>query len=336
MGLQKDSHLVTSSKIIDELSYRLSKPTMITDLFGNEREVCQAQPFNHKSKSSACREAWFEDKKTNPFVNKPFSVAVVNVYTPNRSNYGSTIQVVTDDNFLLDLREDQLLEAIRKCGIKAGGRILGEFVWVQTATTQRLTLVGGELHKKALSYTPSAQVPGVVTAETAIPGATYHHKSLDRDLIFLGRAKIKGNEKVYNVFIDVPFDFNHYNLTQAERSKRNALWGKANTAEKIAMQNKQHATKYDNCSCCHTDFKTGVGVSCMYVYTTFPRLDAVVDESDKSAVAVRDNKDLNFYYLNGLDQVLTLESFEDKSKRCYGSKRSKFEIAQLRDALEWL
>lgn len=64
---------------------------------------------------------------------------------------GSSVYKVLYDDYLVDMREDVILESIRSVGIKPGGVINGQFVWsFSRGQNMRLIRVGSEEHQLAV------------------------------------------------------------------------------------------------------------------------------------------------------------------------------------------
>lgn len=138
--------------LLKRVTYALKQPIPYSDLAGDEIQVIPTFPYNEDSKTqpktakdwASC--GWRDGREVFPAPeietnNEPFSIRIVGL--EKRSEGGRAYKVIDADGKLMDLREDQVLEAMCRQGIKAGGEILGPFQWAVRGSQMTLMFVGG-------------------------------------------------------------------------------------------------------------------------------------------------------------------------------------------------
>lgn len=207
-------------KILDHVCYALREHDTAaeTDLFEQNVPGRHAFPYDPKSKTSpvtalrwAKHEHHYNGKQSKDYEpdiiyrhNDPIDLRILSLEF--RGNGGRAYKVIDGSDYIFDLREDQLVEAIRTCGISPGGKINGQFVWGFSGSTLRLILVGGADHKEiteAEADTPSKFItsgfkPNVVyeTSDGTHRGYVGKLKLPDRKI---GHAFIEGRHSYYYV-----------------------------------------------------------------------------------------------------------------------------------------
>lgn len=83
--------------------------------------------------------------------NEPVSGLRIVGLTRRRSG-GRAYKVIQPPNYLVDLREDVLLDAMYNHGVSAGGRVGGEYVWSVNGSQMRLVRVGSSAYKQLSLY----------------------------------------------------------------------------------------------------------------------------------------------------------------------------------------
>jgi hypothetical protein len=101
---------------------------------------------------------------------------------------------------VFDLREDQLVEAMATYGIRAGGEILGEFVWGVLGSSTRLVLHGGKLWTSLTDQTEKKKNESYITRP--VPGHVYVHPGSD-PLIFVGRVRVPNVSELCWAFVEL-------------------------------------------------------------------------------------------------------------------------------------
>lgn len=203
-------------RLYKKINYYVRSPVKAKDLNGAEIEVCDTFAYNPESKTAGetakrwaenHRSVWVDDKyvheQSTPELieldNQPFEVRLIDLVVRNEG--GRAYKVIDSENRRFDLREDQLVDAIRLCGIEAGGKLLGKFVWGSFSSQTRLTLVGGELHNEMIKV--AAQDAEI--AKRKREGTSFSPTHLKRDHVyvmrngsvyaFLGRVKTPMHDK---------------------------------------------------------------------------------------------------------------------------------------------
>ena len=69
-----------------------------------------------------------------------------------RRSGGRAYKIIYPPNYLTDLREDVLLDAIYNSGVEAGGKLNGEFIWSVNGSQMRIVRVGSSAHQDLSSY----------------------------------------------------------------------------------------------------------------------------------------------------------------------------------------
>lgn len=118
----------------------------------DDNEVIPAFPLDANSKSRlATARSWARRRNTAieevKYDNTPMQLQIVGLeYRRNSSTY----KVVDQRNYLFDLREDVVLDAIEHTGIEPGGHMNGEYVWAILSSHTRIVRVGSDLWSRLL------------------------------------------------------------------------------------------------------------------------------------------------------------------------------------------
>ena len=102
-----------------------------------------------------------------------------------RSNNGVNYKVIADGAYV-DCREDVIIDAMLQEGIKKGGILGGEYIWVKLGAYSRLIRVGSTLHKK-LEIIVNRKQMKVISAKDLVPGKIYATKK-DHRALYVGRV----------------------------------------------------------------------------------------------------------------------------------------------------
>lgn len=100
-----------------------------------------------------------------------------------RGNGGRAYKVLLDDKYLVDLREDVVIDTMLKEGIAPGGIINNKLIWVKHNTQMRLVIVDSILHKMIQEYESKSSLKPIKGA--LVPGKIYQDKKKNRSL-FIG------------------------------------------------------------------------------------------------------------------------------------------------------
>ena len=218
------SHYTSNQRLLDRVCYLSRAPTKDTDLFGAEITVKHTFPYNPDSKTAPeTAKRWADnttyDHKTRQYVrgpepeflernNDPFGITIIDLDV--RSEGGRAYKVVDTQDRCFDLREDQVLEVFKHVGIHAGGQVPGQFVWGILGSQMRMVLVGGDLHKEMVAQAESLknfkrdQVAGLTPTEGSLQFGHIYRKRDQSLHLFLGRAKVPGNDKALFAFVKLP------------------------------------------------------------------------------------------------------------------------------------
>lgn len=113
------------------------------------------------------------------------------------------------------VRGDVVLEAIQNTGIRPGGRLPGEYIWIQVSGSPRLTRVGSKEHKEAILNVEVNSLPKL-KAKELVPGSVYMNGLNERSL-YLGRYTVLGLSLVSGVWLDyIPNYFLRYRFSMDE------------------------------------------------------------------------------------------------------------------------
>ena len=206
-------------RLLDKVAYCMRQPCKATNIVDEKIEVRDTFPYNPGSKTApetarqwASGYYYGEDKGYVPEVvvtdNEPFTITITDLHV--RSEGGRAYKVIDNEMRRFDLREDQVLEVMKRVGILPMGIVPGTFVWGILGSQVRLVLVDGTLHKAMTRGAQDkkeferAQSAGEHPTEaTLVPGRIYRKR--DKSIhAFLGKVKRSGNDKVLYAFIQMP------------------------------------------------------------------------------------------------------------------------------------
>jgi hypothetical protein len=111
----------------------------------------------------------------------------------HRREGGLAYKVVTPQGYLVDLREDEFLEALFSGRMTPDGTIVGEYVWSRGGSQMRIVRVGSKLYQER-------KEAGRRSSRTKIPakglkvGHRYRGKDPNayHDTVFIGRVRYQG------------------------------------------------------------------------------------------------------------------------------------------------
>lgn len=152
--------------------------------------------------------------------NKPMSgIRIVGL--SRRSSGGRAYKIIYPPNYLADLREGVLLEAMYSSGVGAGGRLNGEYVWSVNGSQMRLIRVGSSAHAE-LAQAEDLRSLKRISIKALKPGSIYVSQTKP-PAIFLGH--------VSTIFARPSWNYNNQRnmysrtLTSLSLTKRKAmLW----------------------------------------------------------------------------------------------------------------
>lgn len=91
-----------------------------------------------------------------------------------------------DDMTYFDIREDQMLQAILKYGIQAGGKLGGKWIFAKNHTQMKCFLEDGKEYQEALKITAKSNTIGTKVTKGFIVGNVYTDKSGIPEYIYIG------------------------------------------------------------------------------------------------------------------------------------------------------
>jgi hypothetical protein len=204
-------------RLLDRIAYCMRPETKVKDIIGGEITVRPTFPYNPDSKTASntahhWATMYTHGQKYEPevvtFDNVPFSVTIVDLDI--RSEGGRAYKVIDNEFRQFDLREDQVVEVMKLCGIQPRGVIPGTFVWGILGSQVRLTLVGGELHKSMTKGAIDkkdfelAQAAGLTPTEATLQPRHIYRKRDQTLHVFLGKVKRPNCSKTCFAFMKLP------------------------------------------------------------------------------------------------------------------------------------
>lgn len=122
--------------------------------------------------------------------------------------YGSSTQIkVVINNYLVDLKDDVLLDALIKEGCKVGGVLPGEYVWAKIGSSTRLVRIDSEIYNLILDYNNKKNMP-LIPKKKLEAGGVYKNKRGDV-FVFVGFV----NTTWYKPFATIKkFNFTNQNI----------------------------------------------------------------------------------------------------------------------------
>lgn len=208
----------SGGRLLDKIVYRMRRPCAATNIIGDKIMVRDTFPYNPESKTAPeTAKRWadshYYDKvkyESTPETldNVPFSLTITDLDV--RSEGGRAYKVIDSEMRRFDLREDQVVEVMRKVGIQPMGIVPGTFVWGIVGSQVKLVLVDGDLHKSMIEGAAEKKASELAhatgktpTESTFVPGHIYRKK--DKSLhAFLGKVKRAGIDKTFYAFIAMP------------------------------------------------------------------------------------------------------------------------------------
>ena len=103
----------------------------------------------------------------------------------HRGSGGRAYKVIADGIYV-DCREDVIMDAMLKEGVKVGGVLGGEYIWVKTGAHSRLIRLGSALHKK-IEVIVNRKELKVIPVKDLVPGKIYATKK-DERAVYLGKV----------------------------------------------------------------------------------------------------------------------------------------------------
>lgn len=154
-------------------------------------EVTPAFPADTVNpKSIATGESWARSwrmTKQEPIQHKEIEnkgITDIRVIRLDKRAKGGRAYKVIADGFYVDLREDVLIDAMLKTGVKEEGILQGKFIWARIGSEMKLIREGSAIHKKVLSFMDRKALTKIKNSELEVGGI---YTGLKKDkVVFLG------------------------------------------------------------------------------------------------------------------------------------------------------
>lgn len=126
-----------------------------------------------------------EVHKEVEMLNEPiYEVQIVDLEI--RGEGGRAYKAIVHGSFLVDIREDVILEAMLEKGIRQGSFISCNFIWCRVGTQMKLVRSGSSLHK-AIQAAHILKQQKKVSTKDLVPGTIY--QNIQGEYLFLGFIK---------------------------------------------------------------------------------------------------------------------------------------------------
>lgn len=114
------------------------------------------------------------------------------VHVEHRNEGGLAYKVVTPQGWLVDLRENEFLEAIFQGRMSPEGYIQGEYVWSVANGNMRIVRVGSDLYRERLEAGERMGLTKIQAKDLVVGHGYKGRDKKDTPTVFLGRARVKG------------------------------------------------------------------------------------------------------------------------------------------------
>lgn len=128
--------------------------------------------------------------------NKPITdVRIIGL--EQRGNGGRAYKVLIDDLYLVDLREDVLMDTMNLHGIDPGRKLKGRYLWAKIGSQTKLIMVQGEVEKELQTAIDIKEQQREIESKDLVVGGIYKMKS--KAMIFFGYDTISKQ----NAFVEI-------------------------------------------------------------------------------------------------------------------------------------
>ena len=110
-----------------------------------------------------------------------------------RGNGGRAYQALVDETYLVDMREDVMLDTMINVGMGLNANLPGEYIFAQIGAEMKLIRVGSKLHELMIETTSFGEKKAI---SKLIPGRVYASKS--KKVLYLGEVWHTPVEQNYN------------------------------------------------------------------------------------------------------------------------------------------
>lgn len=206
-GLHSEVRLMTV-KLITDLGYAIHNVSKTSQFHGitvhptfffdssSERQKASAETWAGGNQMVWTGSRYIPDSSNNPSTKVRPNVPMTNLWLDNletRMEGGRAYKVINkDDMTYFDVREDQMLQAILKHGIQAGGKIGGEWVFAMNGTQCKCFLVDGAEYQEAVARVAIQPTTMVKASYRNLKiGTIYSNKNMDEEFIYVGFVPTK-------------------------------------------------------------------------------------------------------------------------------------------------
>jgi hypothetical protein len=119
-----------------------------------------------------------------------------------RGNGGRAYQALVDEKYLVDMREDVMLDTMINVGMGLNANLPGEYIFAQIGAEMKLIRVGSKLHELMIETTSFGEKKAITKL---IPGRVYASKS--KKVLYLG--------EVWYTSISQEYDYRTHRYTPA-------------------------------------------------------------------------------------------------------------------------
>lgn len=157
---------------------------------GNSKTIVTAVTWAERHRNYYDADLKTQVKKSDPVVqehrkNEPMKDLRV-VALDVRNNGGRAYKIMTKDKYYFDMREDVLLDAMIKAGIREGGILNGEYIWANVSSQMKIVRVGSALHMSLIKDTEKSKLKRIGIKEL-VHGGVYATKRGEK-YVYLGRV----------------------------------------------------------------------------------------------------------------------------------------------------
>jgi hypothetical protein len=167
-------------------------PTFVVDASNPKtQETAQYWVNSHKRVWCPTEEKYIDNTTIMPIVvrdNTPVdSVRIIGLSV--RGNGGRAYQALVDEKYLVDMREDVMLDSMLHVGIDVNGIMRGQYIFAQVNSEMKLIRMDSKLHELMVQSTAFSNAKAV---SQLVPGHIYESKT--KKVLYLGELWHVGYE----------------------------------------------------------------------------------------------------------------------------------------------
>ena len=182
-----------SGHIPEKLNYVQRQPRQVSDYWEDDVYLGEEPPTRNVRETWVVEVEEFKTARAAKWAGKKPTVTARNndpiteveiVSLDKRGNGGRAWKVLIDGEYYVDLREDVMLDAIRRGKGGSGNMLKGPFVWCVIGTQMKLVRIGSKLYDAVVAAGRRKAAPTVKKSELEV-GGIYEDKK-GRHSVFLG------------------------------------------------------------------------------------------------------------------------------------------------------